>query len=246
MIATSSNRAVEDTMKRSKLLVGLLGLLFGFVAAAAGRIGWRTLSGRLAQALPGGDERPASLPAPGAGGSTAVPAAAAETAAAGSAGAAPQAATEASTAEDEAPGGGEVDETIATAGEAPAPVLAEGEDVAFVEARPSPAEAAGELAEDQATAAEVDAVLATQAAAEAAHEPPAVQSRFGPTAFPADAGGDCPPEHPVKGNASSMIYHLPGQPSYGATMADACFADAEAAEAAGFRARKTVGGQARE
>ena len=46
---------------------------------------------------------------------------------------------------------------------------------------------------------------------------------------------DCPAEFPIKGNATSKIYHVPGQVSYPQTFAELCFASAEAAEAAGFR-----------
>lgn len=46
----------------------------------------------------------------------------------------------------------------------------------------------------------------------------------------------CPPEYPIKGNASSRIYHQPGQPSYDRTVPEFCFAAEEDAIAAGFRA----------
>jgi hypothetical protein len=44
---------------------------------------------------------------------------------------------------------------------------------------------------------------------------------------------------PIKGNASSLIYHLPGQPSYAKTIAEVCFASEEEAQAAGYRARRS-------
>jgi micrococcal nuclease len=50
------------------------------------------------------------------------------------------------------------------------------------------------------------------------------------------SGRECPPGRPVKGNLPSGIYHLPGQPSYEATNPERCFASAEEAEKAGFRA----------
>ncbi len=53
---------------------------------------------------------------------------------------------------------------------------------------------------------------------------------------PGNGTRECPEGFPVKGNADSMIYHEPGQPSYAATIAEVCFASAAAAEAAGFRA----------
>jgi endonuclease YncB( thermonuclease family) len=58
----------------------------------------------------------------------------------------------------------------------------------------------------------------------------------GATAAPVD--GECPASAPIKGNANSMIYHLPGQQYYDITEAEECFATAAAAEAAGYRAAK--------
>lgn len=52
------------------------------------------------------------------------------------------------------------------------------------------------------------------------------------------ADGSCPITHPIKGNASSRIYHVPEAASYENTRAEFCFASAEAAEAAGYRAPK--------
>ncbi|MFT4041485.1 MAG: hypothetical protein QM692_25095, partial [Thermomicrobiales bacterium] len=52
------------------------------------------------------------------------------------------------------------------------------------------------------------------------------------------AGGgqrDCPPGYPVKGNLPSRIYHAPGQPAYGRTNPEVCFATEAAAANAGFR-----------
>jgi hypothetical protein len=48
----------------------------------------------------------------------------------------------------------------------------------------------------------------------------------------------CPPEFPIKGNATSRIYHRPGEPSYEATIPELCFANEAAAIAKGYRARK--------
>ena len=50
--------------------------------------------------------------------------------------------------------------------------------------------------------------------------------------------GSCPSSAPIKGNESSMIYHLPGQAYYDITKAEECFATRTAAEAAGYRAAK--------
>lgn len=54
----------------------------------------------------------------------------------------------------------------------------------------------------------------------------------------ADAAGECPDSHPVKGSRSSRIYHVPGGHFYARTKAERCFCDAEAAEANGYRAAK--------
>ena len=51
-------------------------------------------------------------------------------------------------------------------------------------------------------------------------------------------GWDCPAWAPIKGNASSMIYHVPGGASYAKTNPEICFTTTAAAEAAGYRAAK--------
>ena len=48
--------------------------------------------------------------------------------------------------------------------------------------------------------------------------------------------GACPLTHPVKGNANSGIFHLPGGRFYDTTVPERCYRDAEAAEADGMRA----------
>jgi hypothetical protein len=53
-----------------------------------------------------------------------------------------------------------------------------------------------------------------------------------------DGSRDCPSDFPVKGNASSRIYHIPGGGSYDATIPEFCFASPEDAESAGFRGAK--------
>jgi hypothetical protein len=55
-----------------------------------------------------------------------------------------------------------------------------------------------------------------------------------------DGTAVCPDGFPVKGNAQSKIYHVPASRQYGATIPELCFATAEAAEAAGFRAPKNL------
>ncbi len=56
--------------------------------------------------------------------------------------------------------------------------------------------------------------------------------------MPGDGGYDCPTGYPVKGNASSHIYHQPGSRSYEQTKPEFCFRTVAAAEAAGYRIAK--------
>ncbi|MBK7820131.1 MAG: hypothetical protein IPJ61_03405 [Tessaracoccus sp.] len=49
---------------------------------------------------------------------------------------------------------------------------------------------------------------------------------------------NCPASHPIKGNASSMIYHVPGGAYYSRTKPEECFSTRSAAEKAGYRASK--------
>jgi hypothetical protein len=53
-------------------------------------------------------------------------------------------------------------------------------------------------------------------------------------ALPGDGTRDCPSAYPIKGNATSMLYHEPATPTYLATIAEFCFSSVEAARAAGF------------
>ena len=56
---------------------------------------------------------------------------------------------------------------------------------------------------------------------------------------PGDGTHHCPPGFPIKANAQSQIYHLPESSSYHQTIPEFCFATAEGAEAAGFRASRS-------
>src|SRR5665811_1226645 len=51
-----------------------------------------------------------------------------------------------------------------------------------------------------------------------------------------DGTSNTPDGYPIKGNASSKIYHMPGMPSYNGTKPEWCFATEEDAIAAGYRA----------
>ena len=51
--------------------------------------------------------------------------------------------------------------------------------------------------------------------------------------------GACPAGYPIKGNASSRIYHVPGGRFYDRTVPERCYAVAADAEADGYRAAKS-------
>ncbi len=50
--------------------------------------------------------------------------------------------------------------------------------------------------------------------------------------------GDCPAGYPVKVNESSGIIHVPGGRFYARTIPERCYANAEDAEADGYRRAK--------
>ena len=50
--------------------------------------------------------------------------------------------------------------------------------------------------------------------------------------------GVCPATHPIKGNAQSGIFHVPGGMSYDRTVPERCYASEADAEADGFRKAK--------
>jgi hypothetical protein len=53
-----------------------------------------------------------------------------------------------------------------------------------------------------------------------------------------DGTRDCPEGYPIKGNANSRIYHLPGESSYDVTIPEICFATEDDAATAGYRPRR--------
>lgn len=98
------------------------------------------------------------------------------------------------------------------------------------------------------TASEAPMGLAAAPEAEPAAEvtpAPEAESAEGITvptgAVAGDGGQDCVEGYPIKGNASSKIYHVAGQSSYERTIPELCFATEEDAIAAGYRASKSAG-----
>jgi large subunit ribosomal protein L4 len=83
----------------------------------------------------------------------------------------------------------------------------------------------------RATARESEAVDLEKGPSEGAEAGP-----YGPQSHAPLADGSQPEGFPVKGNADSALYHVPGSSFYARTEAEVWFASAEAAEAAGFAA----------
>jgi len=100
-----------------------------------------------------------------------------------------------------------------------------------------PVEAIAEREQLEADAAAALELAETAAATEA----PAVEAAEADVpegAVRGDGTGDCPADYPIKGNATSKLYHSPGSPSYKRTVPEYCFASTEAAESAGFNPTK--------
>ena len=87
-------------------------------------------------------------------------------------------------------------------------------------------------AQDEAKAAAAETKSAEDEAKTTDEEPTAVELPAGAVAATED--GSAPEGHTVKGNADSGKYHVEGSQWYDQTIAEFWFADAEAAEAAGF------------
>lgn len=87
-------------------------------------------------------------------------------------------------------------------------------------------------------AAEAIAEPAQAETGEAEPSPAGEEDAIPKGAVRGDGTGECPEDYPIKGNASSMLYHSPGSPSYKRTAPEFCFASTGAAEAAGFNPTK--------
>jgi trigger factor len=111
--------------------------------------------------------------------------------------------------------------------------------VADVEQEPDIAQAASAGHEqEQAAIAETDAEIALRAGEETVQETAGAPPPDTAAWVKGTGESDCPEGYPIKGNASSMIYHGPGQSSYDRTMPEMCFASEEAAITEGYRASK--------
>ena len=124
--------------------------------------------------------------------------------------------------------------------EQPMGLVAQTEDAEALTAEAEAVEATGaELAVEAVAAVEAREELEEEAAAAVAKAEADAAAVEDESEVPANAirgteSGECPQDFPVKGNASSKLYHTPGSPSYNRTIPEFCFASVEAAEAAGF------------
>lgn len=116
------------------------------------------------------------------------------------------------------------------------------EPVAAVEEREELEADAAAALETMAAAIVAEPAAAEPAAAEAATEAAATEAAEDDDvpegAVRGDGTGDCPEDYPIKGNATSKLFHSPGSPSYKRTVPEFCFASTAAAEAAGFNPTK--------
>lgn len=90
-----------------------------------------------------------------------------------------------------------------------------------------------EIAEDAAAESATAAKVAAEAAA--ADDAGSEEAPYGEGSHAPTEDGSQPEGFPIKGNADSMLYHVPESPFYDRTHAEVWFATTEAAEAAGFR-----------
>jgi large subunit ribosomal protein L17 len=91
--------------------------------------------------------------------------------------------------------------------------------------------------------ADTDELTLDDGATEVEATEPAAAVELPEGAVAANEDGSAPEGYSVKGNADSGLYHVEGSQWYDATVAEFWFADAEAAEAAGF---KPAGGAAKQ
>jgi large subunit ribosomal protein L17 len=124
-----------------------------------------------------------------------------------------------------------------------------------VSTRKAPTGRTKEIAEDAAAESETAAAVATEAAAEGGADESGLaavglvdagedveesasteDAPYGEGSHaPLEDVNEAPEGFPIKGNADSMLYHVPGSAFYERTVAEVWFASAEAAEAAGFQ-----------
>lgn len=100
---------------------------------------------------------------------------------------------------------------------------------------PQPAEVVAEAIEAEDAAIETgDSAEAGEPAAEVEESESTDEAPYGAGSHAPLEDGSQPEGFPIKGNADSMLYHVPGSSHYDRTVAEVWFVDAETAESAGF------------
>jgi len=124
----------------------------------------------------------------------------------------------------------EVEETDAAVG-----IVAQTERAEELTAEAEAIEATGaELSIEPVEVVEAREEIESEVVAEVVAAPAEAERDVPAGAVAGDGTGECPEDYPVKGNATSKLYHSPGSPSYKRTVPEFCFASNEAAEAAGY------------
>ena len=115
----------------------------------------------------------------------------------------------------------------------------------FAKDEKAKAEAAAESDVDEAGTEAEDAVdQAAEAGVEVEESASDDEHPYGEGSHaPLDDPAQAPEGFEIKGNADSMLYHVPGSPLYDRTVAEVWFATAEDAEAAGFSAADSDEGE---
>ncbi len=143
------------------------------------------------------------------------------------------------------------EETVSAAASRTARAAASRRKAAVTAAATTPAPAAAEAAEAAATSeaavaddelsvaepaptAEVAEAEVTEEVVEVEESASTEEAPYGEGSHAPLADGSQPEGFAIKGNADSMLYHVPGSSHYEQTVAEVWFASAEAAEAAGF------------
>ena len=107
------------------------------------------------------------------------------------------------------------------------------DDAEVVEPTPAKKAAAKKAAPKAEAKAEPAKAVKAEAKTEAKAE--STEAPFGPDSHAPLDDGEQPEGFPIKGNADSMLYHVPGTSFYNRTVAEVWFRSAEAAEEAGFQ-----------
>ena len=100
---------------------------------------------------------------------------------------------------------------------------------------PAPAQDADAEAEPMRTVPPTRSTRCRAEAAEVEESESTEDAPYGPGSHAALTDGGQPDGFPVKGNESSMLYHVPDSAFYDRTVAEVWFDSAESAEAAGFQ-----------